>query len=276
MTGLLSSQASFVRALVRRVNGVVLKEDKPYIIEANLAKLANRERFKSVAELLRRLAEPGVPASLEYAVTESLTNQETSFFRDLYPFQAIEKRLLREMIERRAAEHRLMIWSAACSSGQELYSVALMIEEAFPELLGWEVDLVGTDFSKAMVHRAIEAKYSQLEVNRGLPATYLVKYFQREGLQWRLSAGIRKRTEFRQVNLVTDPMPLAAVDIILVRNILIYFDETTQKKVLGRMMARLRRGGYIILGNGETLKEEYPGLHKVQIDKLACYYLRMS
>jgi chemotaxis protein methyltransferase CheR len=227
------SQSDFehIRYLVRRHAGITVEENKRYLAEARLSALARHEGFASIQALVARVKADG-PDGLVRKVVESMTTNETSFFRDVAPFDALRTEILPELCRSRAATRRLNIWSAACSSGQEPYSIAMMIHEHFPELLGWSLRILATDLSTEMIARARRGVYSQLDVSRGLPAPYLIKYFRRDGLDWELSEPVRRMVEFRQMNL-SAPMPtLEPMDVILLRNVLIYFDQESKKSLV--------------------------------------------
>ena len=176
---------------------------------------------------------------LHRKVVEAMTTNETSFFRDFHPFEVLRKTLIPELIRRRSRQRRLNIWCAACSSGQEPYSLAMLIHEHFPELATWQVRILASDLSTEMVERARLGRYSQFEVNRGVPVTFLVRYFQRHGLEWTLVDSIRRSVEFQAINLVNDWPSLPTMDLVLIRNVLIYFDNEAKKQVLGRIAGHM-------------------------------------
>jgi chemotaxis protein methyltransferase CheR len=185
-------------------------------------------------------------------VVDALTINETSFFRDAHPFEALRTHILPELIEKRRASRTLRIWCAACSSGQEPYSVALTIKEHFPELAGWRVELVGTDLSPTMLDRAREGRYSRLEVNRGLPARLLVKYFEQDGTDYRIDDSVRRMVTFRPHNLASPWPSLPQTDVVFMRNVLIYFGLETKREILTKVKRVLRPDGYLLLGGAET------------------------
>jgi chemotaxis protein methyltransferase CheR len=240
----------YLSALVREGSAIVLEEQKAYLFEARLAPLARREGFDSLEALVRHLR--GARADgLHRKVVESMTTNETSFFRDVHPFEALRQAVLPELLRRRAAERRLRVWCAACATGQEPYSVALLLREHFPELAGWDVRVLATDLSEEVLGRARLGRYSQAEVNRGLPARLLVKYFAKEGLEWQLREEVRRQVEFRQLNLA-GPWTGVPQDVVLLRNVLIYFDVADKRQVLARVRRVLRPDGALFLGGAET------------------------
>ncbi len=242
---------NFICRLVQERSGIVLEPGKEYLVETRLTPLVRQLQLNSIGELigqLRSCPANGVPAQ----IVEAMVTTETLFFRDHLAFESLRKVVIPELMQRRHKERRLGIWCAACASGQEPYSVALLLREHFPELAGWEVSLLATDLSQEMLTRAREGRYNQIEVNRGLPVTLLVKHFQQQGNMWQLNADVRSRVEFREINLAR-PWPfLPSMDLVLLRNVMIYFDVETKKAILGRVARLLRSDGYLLLGSAET------------------------
>jgi chemotaxis protein methyltransferase CheR len=240
-----------VRRLLRERTAVVLEDDKRYLAEARLGPVAKRLQLESVEELIARLAQdPG--GDLRTAVVEAMVTTETSFFRDQHPFETLRQIGLPELMERRRAERRLSVWCAASSAGQEPYSLALLIREHFPELAAWNTVLLASDVSGEMLARAREGVYNQAEVNRGLPATLLLKYFEQRGPDWELDESVRRMVDFRQLNLAGPWPELPPMDLVLLRNVMIYFDVDTKKRILDKLTRVLRPDGYLLLGGSET------------------------
>jgi len=241
----------FFRAWLQVRSGIALEPGKEYLVETRLIAVASRRNLAGPEEVIQRLRKSAWP-ELETEVVEALTTNETSFFRDWRPFEALRTRVIPQSMERRAAEHRLDLWSAACSSGQEAYSIAMLLAEHFPALASWDVKIHCTDLSKEMVARARAGRFTQLEVNRGLPAPLLVKYFRQDRDGWVISDALRSRVSAQPLNL-TGPWPaLPQMDVVLMRNVLIYFDVPTRTAVLGRVHRLLRPGGALFLGSAET------------------------
>jgi chemotaxis protein methyltransferase CheR len=265
----------YVRALVHERAAIVLEPGKSYLVESRLMPLARAEGLATVAELIARLKRARA-GRLHRLVVEAMTTNETSFFRDVRPFEALRQVVLPELIARRAGERRLCLWCAAASSGQEPYSVAMLLREHFPRLAeeGWMLRLLASDLSEEMVERAREGCYRQLEVNRGLPAALLVKYFEKVGVEWRLHEDIRRMVEFFPLNLAEAWPPLPPMDVILVRNVLIYFDAETKRAVLARMRRLLRPDGYLFLGGAETTLHVDDAFERVVVCGAACYRVR--
>lgn len=244
---------AFVADLVRRRSAIQLEAGKEYLVESRLMPLA-RAKGQDVDAYVAGVRNAG-PAALE-VVVEALTTNETSWFRDVQPFHALVQHVLPEVLAGPTGvatpglpQRGLRIWSAACSSGQEPYSIAMSLTDAAPQA---DLRIVATDLSKAMVDRAASGRYSQLEVNRGLPAPMLVKYFTRTGADWEVSATLRQKITFQQHNLLDAPPAGGPFDVVFLRNVLIYFDLATKRDVLRRVQQVLRPGGFLLLGAAET------------------------
>ncbi|MGE0679666.1 MAG: protein-glutamate O-methyltransferase CheR [Candidatus Binatia bacterium] len=263
----------YITKLVRDRSAIVLEAGKEYLVESRLLPIVRSEGCTSFADLVVRLRSPSANGLLK-RVVEAMTTNETSFFRDLHPFEVLKKTLLPELAAKRESERRLNLWCAASSSGQEPYSIALLLREHFPLLANWTVRFMATDLSVEMVERARAGRYSQLEVNRGMPAPLLVKYFQRHGVEWQVKEELRKTVEFRQMNLLDAWAALPEMDVIFMRNVLIYFDVPTKKAILAKVRRLLRPDGYLFLGAAETTLNLDDGFERVQFDKAGCYRLR--
>jgi chemotaxis protein methyltransferase CheR len=260
----------FIRDLVRRRSAIVLDAGKEVLVDSRLSLLARREGIDSVEELMTRLySDPNGP--LPTLVVEAMTTNETLFFRDIFPFEMCRTSILPEIFKRRDVEKRLTIWSAGCSSGQEPYSLAIMLKEHFPQYQGWSIRLMACDLSTEMVHRAREGRFSQFEVNRGLPAKLLVKYFHQKGIDWQVREDIRRMVEFTELNLAETWPILPYMDIIFLRNVLIYFDVETKKNILTQARKILRSDGYLILGTAETTFNLDDSFDRFQSEKAWCY-----
>jgi chemotaxis protein methyltransferase CheR len=241
----------YVRDLLQRQSAIALEPGKDYLVEARLLPVARAQGLASVPELVQRLKSQPVGA-LHAQVVEAMTTNETSFFRDVHPFEALRTVVLPELIAARATTRKLRLWSAACSSGQEPYSLAMLLAEHFPQLAEWDVELWGSDLAQGMLEKALQGRYTQLEVNRGLPASLLVKYFDKEGLTWRVKESLRRKVRFLRINLIEPWPPLPVMDVIFLRNVLIYFPAEVKRQILGRMRERLAADGVLFLGGAET------------------------
>lgn len=238
-----------IRDFVEARAGIVLEPGKEYLAETRLNPIVDKLGLGSLAELARRVR--GNDSALQAKVVEALTTNETSFFRDTAPFNALRQRVLPAIAARPAGERRLRIWSAACSTGQEAYSLAMMIREEFPALAA-DTRIIGTDINAAVVDKAKSGKFTQLDVNRGLPATLLVRYFHRQGMDWVIQDTVRAMTEFRVTNLVEPLGGLSGFDLVLLRNVMIYFSAETKARLMARVRLTMRRDGWLMVGASES------------------------
>ncbi len=241
----------FLRKHVEEHAGIVLGDDKVYLVEARMRPLLPRCGFQSIARLAAELrARP--TGELMDMVVEAMTTNETSFFRDMAVFDSLRESVFPQLIKSRAATKQLDIWCAASSSGQEPYSLLMLLRESFPELATWRLRYIASDISTAMLERTRCGVYSQHEVNRGLPARLLTKYFDRHGLEWQVKPELRAALELRKINLVDDWPAMPPLDIVMIRNVLIYFDQQTKRTILQRIKGLLRSDGYLFLGTAES------------------------
>jgi len=267
------SEFDYLRQLVLAHSAITIESGKEYLAESRLAQLAYIEGQTSVNGLL--LAMRGKPfGTLHRKVLDAMTNNETWFFRDLHPYEMIKQKVLPELMVSRASLRRLNIWSAASSSGQEAYSLAMMIEDEFPALRAWGVRILGTDISSAILNRARSGRYTQMEVNRGLPAQLLTRHFRREGLEWVIKDNIRARVSFEPINLSSAWPSMPVMDIIMLRNVLIYFDVPVKKQILARARSVLHPEGFLFLGSAESTMGLDDGFERVEYGKASCYRLR--
>jgi chemotaxis protein methyltransferase CheR len=238
--------------LLRERSGLMLTRDKAYLLESRLLPVARRRNMKSLDELIAalRLRPEG---DLVRDVVEAMTTNESFFFRDLTPFDQFRNFVLPQLLRARAARKTIRIWSAACSSGQEPYSLAMILSEEKAKLAGWQVEIVATDLSTEILNKAQAGLYSQFEVQRGLPIQLLVKYFKQQGDRWQIDPAIRAMVKFRCLNLLEDFTSLGHFDVVFCRNVLIYFDQPTKTLVLERMARVLPSDGYLYLGGAETV-----------------------
>jgi len=270
-----AAEFNYIRRLVLEQSAIVLEDDKQYLAEARLLPLARRAGFDSIASLVASLSLKRFDG-LHQKVMEAMTTNETSFFRDFHPFEALRKSILLELIANRASSRELNLWSAACSSGQEPYSLAMLLQEHFPALNGWTVRIIATELSAEMLARAREGRYSQLEVNRGLPASLLVKYFRQQGSDWQIKDDLHFRVEYQILNLAENWPLLPPMDIVMMRNVLIYFGLETKKKILSKVRQLLRPDGYLFLGGAETTFNLDDSFERVQFDRTICYRVRKA
>ncbi|EHL96717.1 CheR methyltransferase, SAM binding domain protein [Acetobacteraceae bacterium AT-5844] len=236
-----------IAALVKARSGIVLTPDKGYMLETRLAPLLKQAGIPSLDALALKLRDPRME-SLAREVTEALTTNESSFFRDGKPFDHL-KRLLPGLMAKRSPGHRLRIWSAACSTGQEAYSIAMILTE-----LGIRnAEIFGTDLSREVVERARQGVFTQFEVQRGLPVQMLVKHFRQEAGKWRVQPSLQDMVRFEERNLLGEHRTLGRFDVIFCRNVLIYFDPQTKGRVLNALGAQLAPDGVMYLGGAETV-----------------------
>ncbi len=261
----------YVQELVYKRSAIVLDAGKEYLVEARLSTVARDEGFASIDHLVAELRRTRAN-DLHRKVIEAMTTNETAFFRDVHPFEALRLQLIPELMQRRGAQRQLTIWCAACSSGQEPYTIAMLLREYFPALAGWQVRILGTDLSIEVLERAKAARYRQAEVNRGLPATFLVKYFRRQNVEWQMVDDIRSAVEFRELNLNEAWSGVPTCDLVFMRNVLIYFDVETKKAILAKLRRVLRPDGYLFLGGAETTMNLDDTYQRLALPKSGCYY----
>jgi chemotaxis protein methyltransferase CheR len=261
----------YVRDLVRRESAIVLDTGKEYLVESRLIPLARQAGAADVNAYVAALRQRSTPQTTR-AVVEALTTNETSWFRDGDPFATLRTTVLPDLATRRPARG-LRIWSAACSSGQEPYSIAIALAET-PAVAGWRTEVLGTDLSEEMVARARAGRYTQLEINRGLPATSLVKHFERDGAHWRIAPALSAAVSFRTLNLVRPFPPLGRFDVVFLRNVLIYFDVATKRDILRRVRQVMAPDGYLFLGAAEMTMGVDDAWERVPAGRSSVYRIR--
>lgn len=264
-----SADFQYVRQLVQDDSALSLPDGKEYLVETRLAALVQRGGLGSVGALVDQLRS-GAPG-LRQDVVEALVTHETMFFRDLHPFEALREHILPEH-RRVNGLRRPAMWSAAASGGQEAYSLALLMREHFAGLRG--ATILATDISRRVLAQAEAGLFSQLEVNRGLPAALLVKHFDRVGRDWQLHDDVRTMVTFRQLNLDGPLSSVPAMDVIFLRNVLIYFNTPAKQALLRRVSAVLRPGGYLFLGAAETTYGLDDSYERLQFGRSICYRLK--
>lgn len=239
----------FLCQTIYNESGIVLDESKTYLLEARLLPIA-RDAGESTLDGLCNLVRAAGGHRLRDKVVEALTTNETLFFRDIKPFESLEKFLIPDLMKARAAVKHLRFWCAACSTGQEPYSLAMLWKEM--NVPGWQIEILATDLAESVLERARAGRFQQLEVNRGLPARYLVKYFHRDGMMWEIKPEIRNMIRWQKFNLKDSVAGMGVFDVVMCRNVLIYFDLQTKRGILENIRRVLRPGGYLILGSSET------------------------
>lgn len=239
--------------LVKDRSGLVLTPHKAYLVESRLGPVARAEGLAGAPQLLQRLRASGPSAeSLIVRCVEAMATHESFFFRDGTPFNLLTGRVLPRLVEARTTTRTLRIWCAACSSGQEPYSIAILLKEMGARLAGWRLEITATDMSRPILQKAEEALYSDFEVRRGLTDARRDRWFIREGQSWRVRPELRSLVSFRPHNLLSDSLP-GTFDVIFCRNVLIYFDVDQKRAVLQRMARTLAEDGGLFLGSAETV-----------------------
>jgi len=242
----------YLRKLLKERSGLDLSADKQYLVESRLVPLARRVGLAGIPELVQKMKGAGADA-LTAEVVEAMTTNETFFFRDKIPFDHLRETILPELTKARANRRSLRIWSAASSTGQEPYSIAMLVKEAGQALAGWRIEIVATDLSQGVLEKSKAGMFSQFEVQRGLPIQMLVKYFTQVGELWQLNADVRSMVQHRQLNLLQDFSHLGMFDVIFCRNVLIYFDQGTKAAIFERLAKQLEPDGMLVLGAAESV-----------------------
>jgi chemotaxis protein methyltransferase CheR len=262
------AEYDFLRKFIKERSGLVLSDDKQYLIESRLLPVARRQGLATISDIAVRLRQPA-PA-LEAAVVEAMTTNESFFFRDKVPFELFRDTMLPHLLAARAAQRRLRIWCAAASTGQEPYTLAMILKDMEARLKGWTVEILATDLSTEVLERAKSGLYTQFEVQRGLPIQLLMKHFTQKGDMWEIAPAIRSMVQYRPLNLLRDFASLGPFDIVFCRNVLIYFDQPTKVDVLTRISRLLAPDGFLILGAAETVVG-LTDLFKPHADKRGLY-----
>lgn len=254
--------------LLQRRIANTLDRDKEYLVRARLAPLVYDGGYDSIADLVA--AARGGNRAVQDHIVESMTINETTFFRDLHPFRTVSEVIVPDLL--RSSQRSLRMWSAAAATGQEAYSLAILMADDFPSAA--PPDILGTDVAESVLQRARSRTYTQLEVNRGLPARALLRHFEQDGRNWRVKSDVARHVRFERLNLSQPWRPLPTMDLILLRNVLIYFDEATRRDVLERVIARLRPGGYLLLGSAETMLVRSDVVERLTFGATVCFRAR--
>jgi len=241
----------YLRGILKQRSGLDLSTDKQYLVESRLAPLARKAGLAGIPELVQKMK--GGAEALTTEVVEAMTTNETFFFRDKVPFEHLRDTVLPALLQLRASRKSLRIWSAACSTGQEPYSIAMCLKEKAAQLAGWRIEIVGTDLSREVLEKSRAGIYSQFEVQRGLPIQLLVKYFAQIGELWQLNSEIRGMVQYRQLNLLQDFSTLGKFDVVFCRNVLIYFDQETKTQIFERIAKMTEPDGMLMLGAAESV-----------------------
>ncbi len=265
-----AADIEYLCSTIAERSGNVVSPEQGYLLEARLKPLVQSAGLHSVHALVQQMR--NCPHSrLHDRVSEAMTINETHFFRDTLPFDALREFVIPRLITRRQSVRQLSIWSAASSSGQEPYSVAMLLSTYFPDLCSWDVEILSTDYSEQMVARTSAGIYSPFEISRGLPESLLQQHFCRCGGQWQVPPELRTMVTACRYNLTSKHLPARKYDIILLRNVLIYFDQTTRTQILRRMSHSIRQDGYLFLGGGETLLHTDIPFRRTTIGRAVCF-----
>ena len=243
---------NLVAKILKDRSGLVLGSDKAYLLESRLNPVARKYDLAGVDDLVAMIRKGG-QEKLLVDITEAMTTNESFFFRDQKPFDQFRDLVLPYVLDHRSQAKKLKIWCAACSSGQEPYSLAMLIREQAARLAGWSIEILATDLSLEILSKAKEGAYSQFEVQRGLPVQFLMKYFKQEGERWKISDEIRNMVSFRPHNLLEQPPAMRQIDVVFCRNVLIYFDPETKTKALELIAGVMAEDGFLFLGGAETV-----------------------
>jgi chemotaxis protein methyltransferase CheR len=242
---------TFIQGFLMQRTGILLTNEKRYLVETRLDPVMRLFQLASFSAVVQRLKT--MDRALEIAVVDAMTTNETLFFRDKQPFELFQNEVIPKLVASRHDSRHIRIWCAACSSGQEPYSLSMILDEMRPQLRGIKVEIVATDISEKMLAQAREGHYSQFEVQRGLPIRYLLKHFTQVGTRWQINKAMGACIQFKSLNLMQGFRSLGPFDIIFCRNVLIYFGEQTKRDVLARMSDALAPDGYVFLGGAETV-----------------------
>jgi chemotaxis protein methyltransferase CheR len=263
-----------LRRLLHDRTGLVLDSSRDAFVEMRLGALATENGFATLPDVMDALRTEESWGVLHRLVVETLAIAETSWFRDAALWEELRHTLVPRLQEQRAAAKRLQLWSAACATGQEPYSLAMVLEERAAALAGWDVQLLATDFSQGILKRARAGSFSQLEMNRGLPASCLVRHFDKRGDAWELKPQVRGRVEFRELNLAMAWPALPRMDLVLLRNVLLYFEPELRRRVLRQLAQVLQPDGYLVLGAGETTLTMDDSFEAVPLERTVVYRRR--
>ena len=268
-----SASFEYIQRLVRRRAAIVLDSNKAYLVQARLLPIVRHHNLGTIDQLVRELQQPhGGP--LIDDVIDAMTTKETFFFRDAAPFAALRQEVFPRLFQRRAEQKRLTIWSAACSTGQEPYSVAMLLREHFPQYLDWGIRLLASDLSRSALRQAEQGRYSEVEMSRGLPPELRAKYFHQRGSDSVICQEVRSMVEFRPLNLAVQWPALPRADVVLLRNVMVYFDTATKKLILRRVRDLMLPDSYLFLGGAETTLHLEDAFARVVKEDFSFFQLR--
>ena len=264
----------YISDLVYKNAGIVLGSGKEYLVDLRLKHVVQKNSFEDIGSMVKKIRFQSFLNDIHQAIIDALTTNETSFFRDLHPFQTLQKSILPEIIKNNQNTRKLSIWCAACSSGQEPYTIAMILRDHFPSVVqNWDVKILATDLSDDVLSRARNGVYNKLEVNRGLPAVMLVKYFSKDCTSWTVKDDIKRLINFKKLNLIPPFAAMPQMDVIFMRNVLIYFDLKTKEQILSKVKRLMMPSSYFFLGSTESMLNVNNSFRRVEIDKTSCYQL---
>jgi chemotaxis protein methyltransferase CheR len=269
------STFDYIQQLLLKTTAISLDTHKSYLVETRLTPLARKYGAASVDQLVDRFRLESC-ATLKEEIVNAMTTNETFFFRDKVPFESLRDVVLPHLFRQRVARRQICIWCAACSSGQEPYSIAMVLREYFPNYLDWDIRLIGSDLSTEAIEQARRGVYSEIEANRGLPEELRNKYLRKRSRDWQLSDELRSMVEYRHINLVTDWPPLPKMDVVFLRNVMVYWDEATKRQILRRVRAQMKPDGYLFLGGAETTANLDRSFQQVQSNGFSFYQPRQA
>lgn len=271
---LLKEEFQFMKDLVRQTTGIDLEPDKEYLVESRLTALVYKEGLSSIEHLLNKVKAEG-PSSLIYRkVVESMLTTETYFFRDDNPFTVFKKHVIPYLMESRALLKSFNIWCGACSTGQEPYSLSMILHDQFPELNSWRYRIVATDLSEENIEKCKAGRYSPLQVSRGLGADNLKKHFEQMGLDWELKENIRSMVEFQKMNLFDSYWNIPKPDVVFLRNVLIYFEAEKKQEILSHIKSIMAPDGFLFLGSCETTVGLDPDFEPIYLENTVYFRIK--
>ncbi|MGC8736616.1 MAG: CheR family methyltransferase [Dissulfurimicrobium sp.] len=263
-------QFRFFADLVRSASGISLTMGKEYLVESRLNELSKLLNLRDIDELYHKAVRQMTP-QLKNQIIEAMTTNETYFFRDQHPFDALKTKVIPELLAGKGADAKLKFWSAACSTGQEPYSIAMIIAEHFRHLANGKVEILATDISKQVIEKGAAGRFTQVEANRGLPITMLIKYFRQQGAFWVINDDIKNMVYFKILNLIDPFTGVNGFDVIFCRYVLIYFDQETKQQIIQKLEKALNLGGYLFFGATETPTGLSPAMERLTIGKTTCW-----
>lgn len=265
---------NYIRAFLAEQSAVVLDDGKEYLVESRLRPLAREEGFEDINDYVESVRQHPSAHHCHQSIIEALVTNETFFFRDFHPFEALRVKVIPEIIQRNAVTRSLRIWCGACSTGQEPYSIAMLLLKEFPQLESWFVQIIATDLSTRALDYAHTGCYSQLEINRGLPAPYLVRFFQQLDNGWHIKEEVKQMVKFWQMNLLDAWSHVPPCDVVFLRNVLIYFKHDSRRAIFDRLPSALAKNALLFLGGGESMVGIHDGFTAIDLGAVTAYRVR--